>query len=175
MSYRRGGGISPLLARLLIFLACIAVSRVVLKVVVVGMVNSMWPTAQIDEAAALLDLPMPYQQVTGDGPRRGDMHEDLQRSGQVVTRNGELVVLLDDSDPDNEVYVPLDSKDGGFVLNPLLTVDPMLFSVGMGSFLFIGFMIVGWRLNQDRDSVAATTPETTNNPPTTPPTDGTSW
>jgi len=176
-----GRGVSPLVARLFIFVVCIMMSRVVIKVAAVGLMSDLWPNDQMDDVAALLDVQLPWQEpATGDGPRRGDMPEDLDREGQVVRRNGELVILVDDSDPENEVYVPLNSAESAVALNPLLQIDPMWLSVGMGSFLFVGLMFGSWWLNQDDDDddldkVAPTTPDTTRNPPTMPDIDGNSW
>ena len=44
------------------------------------------------------------------GRREGPVHEDHQRTGQLVIREGKRVVLIDDSDPENENWIPLDEK-----------------------------------------------------------------
>ena len=70
------------------------------------------------------------------------IQEDLQRVGQVVRRYGRLVVLIDDSDPDNEVYTPLNPADADALL---FGVDPVWPSLGMGTVIFLVFA-GGYRL-----------------------------
>ncbi len=41
--------------------------------------------------------------------REGPIHDDHQRAGQLVIRDGQRVILIDDSDPENEIWVPLNA------------------------------------------------------------------
>ena len=73
--------------------------------------------AILDDGASLemsVGVPPP---VDGDalsnappGRREGPVHEDHDRAGQLVIRDGQRVVLIDDSDPENEIWIPLDDK-----------------------------------------------------------------
>lgn len=74
-----------------------------------------------DGAAGMAGVEMPGEGgaslVQGDAlsnappmRRDGPVHVDHQRAGQLVNRDGQRVILIDNSDPENEIWIPLDEK-----------------------------------------------------------------
>jgi hypothetical protein len=109
------------------FVICLLLARMAIRAT--GYLLFVYPIqgAETHVDAGLSSQPSP---TDSDGQR------DLERTGQVVRRGGKLVVMLDDTDPDNEVYRLLNPADADAFL---FGMDPIWPSLGLGTLVFVGF------------------------------------
>lgn len=106
-----------MLARLVVLMGAIFVMRMA-----IGVATASWMKhhlsqsgipAEVGDGTVALPFVGGAPDAPGDPGRANQpIPEDLVADGQVVERDGKLVVLIDASDPDNEVYVPLDGSEG---------------------------------------------------------------
>ena len=105
------------------FVVCLILARMAIKVT----------------AFMLFIYPTEHREGGGDrieqSQIRQESQRDLERTGQVVTRGGQLVVMLDDTDPDNEVYRLLNPADADAFL---FGMNPIWPSLAIGTFVFVG-------------------------------------
>ena len=137
-------------ARLVAVVGVVVVIRVGLGWFALNQVESS--LGQLEHTMEAIDQGVPIDPVAiADGPAgEGDdgradapIHTDLQREGQVVVRDGKRVVLVDASDPDNEVWIEL--GDAAQRQIPWILRDgwgPTVGAIAAGC----GTYVVGWAL-----------------------------
>ncbi len=125
--------------RLLMFVVCTLLLRLAAGVMLGGLTEQLTSSIATEIPGGLA---LPWHQLTGDDLRRGDLHPDLVRPGQVVRRNGELVMLTDADDPDREGWISLEAEEQPAPTETQLMLvslfgGTVVFALGMSCFSLI--------------------------------------